>query len=134
MDGLMSTLPVQFHCVRYDGARIPDGQHDLSGGANCQRYAYAVLAHFGISLPPWRSSELWADEERTRRVTSFEPLDLLLFNRDAGSFGAHVAVYAGAGQAVHLARSVGRPVVWSLTEFAERDEYRVLIGGKRALL
>ena len=133
MDDLLATLPVQFRSVRYDGACVPDGGHDLSGGANCQRYVYAVLAHFGIDLPPWRSSELWADNERTQIVSAFEPLDLLLFNRDAEPFGAHVAVYAGARQALHLARSVGEPAVWSLAEFAARDEYRVLIGGKRVV-
>ena len=133
MDDLFAGLPDRFRGVRYDGSRIPDGRHDLSGGANCQRYAYAVLAHFGIELPPWRSSELWADAELTLRVTSFEPLDLLLFNRGAEPFGAHVAVYAGAGQALHLAKSAGEPAMWSLAEFAERDEYRMLIGGKRAL-
>ena len=133
MDDLLATLPAWFRSVRYDGARLPDGGHDLSEGANCQRYAYAVLAHFGIELPPWRSSELWEDSERTRRVASFEPLDLLLFNRDAKPFGAHVAVYAGAGRALHLAKSEGRPALWSLAEFAAREEYHVLIGVKRGL-
>ena len=133
MSELLSTLPVQFRTVRYDGARIPDGRHDLSAGANCQLYAYAVLAHFGIDLPPWRSSELWNDEQLTLGVTEFEPLDLLLFSRTGEAFGAHVAVYAGAGQALHLCKSVGQPALWSLAEFAERPEYGVLLGGKRAL-
>lgn len=131
MDDLLATLPHRFHTVRYDGAQIPNGDHDLSGGANCQRYAYAVLANFGIDLPPWRSSELWADAERTQVVSAFEPLDLLLFSRDGQPFGAHVAVYAGEGRVLHLAKSVGKPVVWSLTEFAGREEYRALLGGKR---
>ena len=73
--------------MRYDGARIPDGSHDLSAGANCQHYAYAVLAQFGLHLPPWRSSELWADMQATRRVTDFEPLDLLLFSRKGSPLG-----------------------------------------------
>lgn len=131
MDDLLATLPARFRAVRYDGAKIPDGDHDLSDGANCQRYAYAVLAHFGVEVAPWRSSELWADDALTEAVTVFEPLDLLLFNGTEEPFGAHVAVYAGAGQALHLAKSVGQPALWSLTEFAERPEYRVLIGGKR---
>ena len=133
MDGLLATLPVRFRAVHYDGAKIPDRSHDLADGANCQRYAYAVLAHFGVELPPWRSSELWADEALTEAVTVLEPLDLLLFNRTEEPFGAHVAVYAGQGQALHLAKSVGQPALWSLAEFAERPECRVLIGGKRAL-
>lgn len=131
MDDLLTGLPTRFHSVRYESSRIPDGRHDLSGGANCQLYAYAVLANFGIQLPPWRSSELWTDAELTRGVTSFEPRDLLLFNRSAEPFGAHIAVYAGSGQALHLAKSVGQPAVWALEQFAVREEYSVLIGGKR---
>ena len=128
---LLDRLPAEFSTVRYDGARIPDGGHDLSAGANCQLYAYAVLAQFGLRLPPLRSSELWADMEATRQVTDFEPLDLLLFNPDDEPFGAHVAVYAGEGQALHLCKSVGQPVIWPLEQFADLREYRVLIGGKR---
>ena len=130
---MLDRLPAEFRTVRYDGARIPDGTHDLSAGANCQRYAYAVLAHFGRRLPPWRSSDLWADTEVARTVTDFELLDLLLFGPDGEPFGAHVAVYAGGGRALHLCKAVGRPVVWSLEQFAARPEYRVLIGGKRVL-
>jgi cell wall-associated NlpC family hydrolase len=133
MSDWLATLPPGFRTVGYDGAQIPDGSHDLSRGANCQRYAYAVLAHFGIDLPPWRSSELWADATLTESVTTFEPLDLLLFNPTDEPYGAHVAIYAGAGQALHLAKSVGRPAIWSLAEFAAQPSYRVLIGGKRAL-
>ena len=128
---LLDRLPAEFHTVRYDGARIPDGTHDLSQRANCQLYAYAVLAQFGLHLPPLRSSELWADAEETQRVTEIETLDLLLFSPDGASFGAHVAVYAGEGHALHLCKSAGQPVIWSLQQFAVRPEYRVLIGGKR---
>ena len=133
MNDLLASLPDRFHAVSYNGACIPDGRHELSAGANCQLYAYAVLAHFGIELPPWRSSELWADTRLTDRVSQFELLDLLLFSHDGNAFGAHVAVYAGAGQALHLCKAVGHPVTWPLADFAARPEYRVLIGGKRAL-
>jgi lipoprotein Spr len=133
MPDLLDRLPPEFRTVRYDGAHSPDGSHDLSAGANCQRYAYAVLNWFGIHLPPWWSSELWDDTEFTQVVTQFEPLDLLLFSRDGRAYRAHVAVYAGEGRALHLAKSVGRPVVWTLKQFAERPEYRVLVGAKRAV-
>ena len=133
MNDLLCALPAGLRTVRYDSAKIPDRSHDLSHGGNCQSYVYAVLAHFGIDLPPWRSSELWADATLTEKVTAFEPLDLLLFNRTEDPFGAHVALSAGAGEALHLSKSVGRPAIWSLAEFAARDEYRVLIGGKRVL-
>jgi lipoprotein Spr len=134
MIDLLDRLPPEFRTVRYDGGQPPDGRHDLASGANCQRYAYAVLAQFGIDLPPWWSSELWDDAELTHRVSEFEPLDLLLFSREGKAFGAHVAVYAGEGRALHLSKSVGHPVVWTLEQFLERPEYSVLIGGKRALL
>lgn len=117
----------------YNGAAVPDGSHDLTAGANCQRYAYAVLAHFDLSLPPWWSSELWQDTALTIAVTTFEPLDLLLFNRTDEPFGAHLGVYAGQGGVLHLAKSVGIPAIWPVVEFARRDEYRVLVGGKRVL-
>lgn len=133
MSPLLDALPPAFHTVRYNGARIPDGEYGLEAGANCQRYAYAVLAHFGIDLPPWRSSELWADQQITVLVETFEPLDLLLFSPAGAAFGAHVAVYAGQGQALHLAKSVGRPALWSLDSFAQDPAYRVLLGGKRAV-
>jgi lipoprotein Spr len=133
MPDLLEGLPPQFRTVRYDGARTADGSHDLTAGANCQRYAYAVLAQLGIDLPPWYSSDLWADADLTLSVDEFEPLDLLLFSADGKPFGAHVAVYAGDGRALHLAKSVGHPALWTLSQFLERPEYRVLIGAKRAL-
>ena len=133
MSDLLATLPPRFRAVDYEGAQIPDGSHDLSRGANCQCYAYAVLAQFGIKLPPWRSSELWADATLTEPVTMFEPLDLLLFNPTDEPYGAHVAIYTGAGQALHLCKAVGQPTLWSLAQFAAQPRYRVLIGGKRAL-
>lgn len=134
MPDLLDRLPPDFRTVRYEGSCPPGGDHDLTSGANCQRYAYAVLSQFGIALPPWWSSELWEDTEHTQVVTEFEPLDLLLFSREGESFGAHVAVYAGEGRALHLAKSVGSPAIWTLEQFLERPEYRVLIGGKRALV
>lgn len=133
MTDLLDCLPAQFRSVHYDGSHVANGDHHLAAGANCQRYAYAVLAHFGIQMRPWYSSDLWADAELTRRVTDFEPLDLLLFSRDNEPFGAHVGVYAGEGRALHLCKSLGHPVVWTLDQFASRPEYRVLIGGKRPI-
>ncbi|MBU1304042.1 MAG: C40 family peptidase [Alphaproteobacteria bacterium] len=132
MVNLFDALPEVFRQVRYDGSRIPDGTHDLSAGANCQRYAYAVLSHFGVNVPPFRSSELWADHQSSAVVTRFEPLDLLLFSRDGAAYGAHVAVYVGEGQALHLAKSVGTPAIWSLHRFPELPAYQLLLGGKRA--
>jgi len=133
MDDLLAVLPRAFREVRYDATRIPDGDHDLSGGANCQRFAYAVLAQFGIAPPPFRSSELWADSAYSRVVSALQPLDLMLFGRRRESHGAHVGVYAGAGQVLHLSALVGHPATWFLSEFPLHEQYVCCIGAKRVL-
>ncbi|PJJ05759.1 hypothetical protein BX264_6231 [Streptomyces sp. 2333.5] len=116
----------------------PDAFADLSGGANCQRYAYAVLRHFGLLVPPLRSAELWADDRATRRAGSPQPLDLVLF--DAGpaagrppGYGAHVGVHLGPDQVLHLCREAGRPAVWRYADFAARPRYRRFLGAKRVV-
>ena len=133
MSDLLSNLPPSFRMVHYDPEQLPDGDHDLTLGANCQRYAYAVLAHFGIELPPLRSSELWADSTHTRIVSDLQPLDLLFYGRRREPYGAHIAIYAGAGQALHLSRLVGAPAMWFLSEFPLHDRYVCCIGAKRVL-
>jgi cell wall-associated NlpC family hydrolase len=90
-----------------------------------------LVRHFGRTVPDFRSSELWEDEEHTTRVTELEPLDILLFNKTGDAYGAHVAVYLGDDQAIHLSRRCGHPEIWPLTQFLERPEYRVYIGAKR---
>lgn len=126
-------VPSQFRNVPYNGKIVPRAglPYDLAEGTNCQVYAYALLAHFGIPFPPLRSSELWADEEFTDRVETFAPLDLLLFNRTLEPFGAHLALCLGEGVAVHLSKKVGRSAIWSMESFAKHQDYRVMIGGKR---
>ncbi|MFG2092165.1 cell wall hydrolase [Streptomyces sp. NPDC048612] len=119
------------------GRPVPDPFDDLAGGANCQRYAYAVLRHFGLLIPPLRSAELWADTVATHRVECPRPLDLVLFDggpaedRPPG-YGAHVGVHLGPDQVLHLCREAGRPVVWRYPDFAARARYRRLLGVKRA--
>jgi len=99
-----------------------------AAGANCQVYAYAVLALFGRRVPPHRSSELWSDAELVH-VPRDEAadLDLVLFNRTSDPWGAHVAVVMGSGL-LHLCREIGVPAVWAWRDFAERDEYREIVG------
>jgi hypothetical protein len=101
--------------------------------ANCQRYAYSVLALFGIRVPDHRSSELWSDPAFDRpAVAVAADLDLALFNRDASSArGSHVAVFLG-GRLLHLSAEIGRPAVWGWREFAVRERYRTIIGLVRA--
>lgn len=118
--------------VRYDGDRHPQSaEFEPNKGANCQLFAYAVLKHFGVNMPPYRSSELWEDTENTIVVQSFEPLDLLLFNDNDTSRGAHIAVYVGDDQVLHLSKDVGAPEICRVSELLQRPKYRHLIGAKR---
>jgi hypothetical protein len=130
------TVPKDLARIRYDGARIPEtiGASDVTNGANCQLYAYAFLARHGKLVPPFRSSELWADRVQTVLVRNeLEPLDLLLYHSHPQPWGAHLAVYLGGERAVHLCKEVGRPVVWELPRFLQRSRYACFIGAKRVL-
>ncbi|OAM77780.1 hypothetical protein [Devosia elaeis] len=132
MTDFLRQLPLRFFEVPYEGSQIPAGDYGLGRGANCQRYAYAVLAYFGVVLPPFRSSDLWSDRVHTKKVEGgFEPLDLMLFGPNDSAYGAHVGLWTGQDGVLHLAKSVGVPAIWSLEQFAERPEYRRLIGAKR---
>lgn len=131
-------LPADYRSVRYVGRRFPGSTSvltspDLAEGANCQLFAYAVLRHFGLDPPPLRSRELWADTETTARVRAPRPLDLILVNETADPWGAHVGVWIGDNEILHLSAEVGRPAVWSSADFAVRPRYQTLIGHKRIL-
>jgi len=80
-------VPAHLTPVRYDGARDPGAADsaELTEGANCQLFAYALLLHFGRSVPPLRSSDLRENARHTRRVADLLPLDLLLWNHTAGT-------------------------------------------------
>ena len=133
MDTVLATLPPEFLRVSFSERMIPGRQPELglTAGSNCQRYAYAVLRHFGLSVPDHRSSELWADEERLTTVSEPEPLDLVLFAPSPDPWGAHVGVYLGGSEVLHLCKEIGVPVVWDLEDFAQRERYGSLIGFKR---
>ncbi|MFI2240533.1 cell wall hydrolase [Streptomyces chrestomyceticus] len=138
-------LPAALRDVPYDGARHPGappppGRHpyDVTAGANCQLYAYAVLRHFGREVPPLRSAELWADTAATVRAEPPGLLDLVLFDagevpeRPAG-YGAHVGVHLGPDQVLHLCKEAGRPAVWTYADFARRTRYARFLGAKQVL-
>ena len=129
----MITVPEQFRSVRYNTAQYPGAVDlvNLAEGANCQLFAYELLRHFGLTVPDFRSSELWDDARYTRRVRYIEPLDLLLWNKTTDAWGAHVGVYLGEEKIVHLSRDVGVPAVWHLAAFRQRPKYRKFIGAKR---
>lgn len=127
------TIPARFRNVRYDGKCYPGsrGLRGLGRGANCQHYAYEFLRHLGFTVPNLRSSELWADKEFSSRVHRLRRFDLVLFNRKRAAWGAHVGVYLGGSRVLHLCKSIGLPAVWTLDEFAAREEYRTMLGAKR---
>ena len=123
---LLDRLPPRFRDVPNVGAHSPGapGVRGIARGANCQLYAYAVLRALGWAVPPLRSSELWADTEATAGGDAEpQPLDLMLFGATDDPFGAHVGLYEGDGRVLHLCEEVGRPVVWTLAEFAARPRY-----------
>ena len=121
--------------VRYDCAHHPLAEPGsiFRDGANCQRFVFELLKHFGYEVGPMRSSELWADRRFTNPVRRMRPLDILMFNRGDTAWGAHVALYLGDGRAIHLSKEVGRPAVWEVAEFHARERYRTLVGIKRPL-
>lgn len=133
---ILAALPKHFREVPYVGERFPGspavaGHPGLALGANCQLFAYNVLEHFGLGPPPVRSSELWLDTSSTTPVDIAAPLDLLLFNDTIDPWGAHIGVWIGRDQILHLSAEAGKPTVWPRQEFASRARYRVLVGIKR---
>ncbi len=121
-------MQVPYQSAHYPGSPASNG---LVGGANCQVFAYELLRHYGREIPDFRSSELWEDAQSTLRVETLEPLDLLLWNSHEQAWGAHVGVYLGENQAIHLAKEEGFPAVWPLAKFTTLERYQVLIGAKR---
>lgn len=126
-------IPSEFFDSKYDASKYP-GSGNCTGikdGANCQYFAYEFLKHFRYIVPDLRSSDLWEDIIYTKKVESFEPLDLLLFNKDSKAYSAHVGVYIGENKVLHLSKEVGCPIVWDLEDFKKYPHYKFLIGAKR---
>ena len=119
--------------VPYDASALPSAEPLLPGeGANCQRFAYAVLTEAGRSVPPHRSSELWSDETLTHPpLSATQPLDLVLFNDADEAYGAHLAVVVADDQLLHLCREVGQPTVWRWSDFVTRPRYAHVVGAVR---
>ena len=129
----MANLPQSFRTVRFEAEMIPGHlpHLGLSGGSNCQRYAYAVLAYFGRVLPDLRSDQLWLDDAFTVAVTEPETLDLVLFAAGPDPWGAHVGVFLGDSCVLHRCKEIGMPAVWNFQDFGQRERYRCRIGFKR---
>ena len=127
-------IPPQFLAVRYNGAAHPQAPiAGLNLGANCQRFVFELLRHFGYEVGAMRSSELWSDRIYTRTVYRKRRFDILMFNGTDCAWGAHLALYLGNGRAIHLCKAIGRPAIWSESQFARCDEYKVLVAIKRPI-
>lgn len=130
---LAETLPAEFVAVPYVYERYPGapGVVGVREGANCQLYAYAVLEHFGLSVPLLRSSELWSDDRLHTVTDGEEPLDIVFYNRTREAFGAHLGIVVGENAVLHLCAEIGHPIVWSRDAFAQRPRYKVRVGARR---
>jgi hypothetical protein len=121
--------------VRYESSRIPgiDNQSNLSLGANCQVFAYEFLKVNDIEIPNFRSRELWEDEIYTKIVKDFKPLDLMLYSKDGKSFGAHLAVYIGFGDVIHLSADNRVYEIIEHENIIKNQKYKCFVGAKRVL-
>lgn len=127
-------IPIAFWTATYNAAHYPGapGVCRLEGGANCQQFAYELLRANGFAIGNMRSSELWTDAADTALVTGeLVSGDLLLFHSKPEAWGAHVAVYLGEGRAIHIAKRIGKPVIWMLDAFTADPLYIHFIGAKR---
>lgn len=139
MNKWLASLPDEFWQTSYNGKHHPqaEGVKGLEGGANCQQFAYEVLRFYGLNPPNLRSSELWEDNHTLITITdlnALQPLDLLLWNKTAQAYGAHVGVYVGEGQALHLSQTNQYPKVEALSYLATLPNYPVWIGAKRVTI
>lgn len=135
---LTTSLPAYFWQTPYNGKHHPqaEGIKGLEGGANCQQFAYEVLRFYGLNPPPLRSSELWATTElmTITAPNALLPLDLLLWNNITEAYGAHVGIYVGQEQALHLSKANQYPKIEALSYLATLPKYATWIGGKRVVL
>ncbi len=129
----MIEVPSHFFAVSYNGDCYPGatGVSGLARGANCQHFAYELLRYFGKKIPDFRSSELWEDEQYTFRVASLEPLDLVLYHSEERAWGAHLGVFLGDDQIIHLSKELNHPVIWTHEHFLRTPRYRCYLGAKR---
>jgi lipoprotein Spr len=106
----------------------------LADGANCQYFAYELIRYYGCIIPDFRSSDLWEDTKHTTKVTTLEPLDLVLMHRNQCAWGAHVGVYVGNNLVVHLSKAIKNPMVEDLQDLLLKPKYSHFIGAKRCLI
>lgn len=130
-------IPAKFLSITYNPKQIPGSELSIfEHGANCQLFAYHLLAHFGKVIPPLRSSDLWEDTQSTIVITEqdgFKPLDVMLYHSTDQAWGAHVGLFIGDGKVIHLSQELGHPEVRDHYSFSDVERYRYFIGAKRVL-
>jgi cell wall-associated NlpC family hydrolase len=105
---------------------------NLENGANCQTFVYEILKESQPwFVPDFRSSELWEDKKYTETVSNLEVSDIVFFNRNENSYGAHLGIYVGNNKVLHLCKEIGFPSIWDLKQFESNDKYKIFIGAKR---
>lgn len=124
-------IPKDFLKVYYNSSAYPGNASGFLEGANCQHFCYEILRHNGFQIGDLRSSNLWEDCDFTKKVDKPKPFDILLFNSNKKSWGAHVGLFLGEGRIIHLAKKIGIPVIWTESKFYEQPEYKTLVGIKR---
>ena len=131
---MMLRIPEVFLSITYNGKQLPGSERPmLEAGANCQLFSYGLLAHFGRKIPPFRSSNLWEDEKFTRKINSFKNLDLMLYNHSPMAWGAHVGLYIGEGNIIHLSKEIGTPEIIEHNQLLKQSHYQYFIGAKRVI-
>ena len=96
-------------------------------------FAYEFLRVNEIIIPNFCSSELWEDKIYTKEVKVLKPLDLMLYSKDGKSFGAHVAVYIGFGDVIHLSADNKIYEIIRHENIIKNQKYKYFIGAKRVL-
>jgi len=127
-------IPKKFLNINYNAKQIPGSKVDIfENGANCQLFAYSLLAHFGYHIPPLRSSDLWEDQEFTETVngSAFKPFDIMLYHKKPEAWGAHVGLFIGNNTVLHLSQEIAKPEKREHHRFKELDRYKFFIGAKR---
>src|SRR6185369_7419076 len=112
-------IPIKFFNTFYNGSNHPVSKKrfTMKDGMNCQSYVYKILKYFSINIPNLRSSELWDDIIYTKKIIKPRFLDIVLFNKNKDSYGAHIGLYLVKNKILHLSKKVGYPTIWDLREF-----------------
>lgn len=131
----MINIPLKFFLIPYNGKVVPNNNLqslDLSDGANCQVFVYSFLLYFGIKIPTeFRSKELWQDKKFTKLVKKPKLFDIMFFNKNNESYGAHIGVFLGNDMVIHLSKKIGYLSIWKINDFKKYKQYKFFLGAKR---